>query len=379
MTEEQKIHFVVDETIDRDIRYTESMGDNDNGTYRECALRTPDLEKPVSALKLYDFEQRFGGVAVQVEGVGDVSTDPEQRRKGYVSQLLRRTLEGAATRVDAMFLFGISGLYSKFGFVSCLGGSWFTLWLKGADRLAGGRMLSAENLRAEDLPAINAMFNAEHRERPWTRVRTDRVARRLNNSQSWRPSPETVVFRDGSIIRAYAVISGYGYGWGRESFNVIDSGADSPETAAALIADLRGRGIDRGVDTITVHAPPDSTIGRTVRLLGGEYHRNFNADGGGMGIILNRRALVETLEKELDRRCRATGLAPEVLTALASEEFVAEPGVLMRLLTGYWSWADALHAGEIERERYDDTMRQLFPGGGTPSLLEPFACGIDGY
>jgi predicted acetyltransferase len=112
-------------------------------------------------MRFYPFEQRFGSVAVPVEGIGDVNTLPDHRKKGYVSKLMRRALAGMADRVDASFLFGISRLYQNFGFTSCLGGSWFTLWLKYAEALRCPDNIKPEPFSKEDLPAINE-FRLSH-------------------------------------------------------------------------------------------------------------------------------------------------------------------------------------------------------------------------
>ncbi len=379
MTEEKTPEYVVDEELDGSLRYRETIGDDDGGTFRDCTLWVPGNDKQVSCLRFYDFEQRFGSVAVPVEGIGNVNTNPEHRRKGYISTLMRRALAGSADRVDASFLFGISRLYGNFGFTSCLAASWFTLWLKYAEGATCPDTLKAESLKKEDVPAVNALFNKAHGFRPWTRVRTDTVALRLFNAQAWKPGPETIVWKEGETIRAYAVMEGYGYGWGHSALKVIEATADAPDSALAMMSHLREKGLERGVDTVNIHEPADSAIGRTVRLMGGKYYREYNADGGGMGLILNRNSLIDAMEEELARRAGNLNAVSEICAALKSGELIPDSARLMRLLTGYFSWEDAKHAGEHGPDGFGDTLAVMFPGGGTQTLHEPFAHRLDGY
>jgi predicted GNAT family N-acyltransferase len=379
MKEEKTPQYVVDETLEDSLRYTETIGDNERGGYRECALWVSEHDKPVSSMRFYPFEQRFGSVAVPVEGIGDVNTLPDHRKKGYVSKLMRRALAGMADRVDASFLFGISRLYQNFGFTSCLGGSWFTLWLKYAEALRCPDNIKPEPFSKEDLPAINELFNQAHHLRPWTRVRTETVALRLFGNQAWQPSPETVVWKEGSVIRAYVVINGYGYGWGREKVKVAEAIADSHESASAILALLREKGIERGVDSAIINEPPDSVVGRSVRLLGGEYRQKYNADGGGMGLILNRPSLVDAMKEEFARRMGDSSAVADVCAALGSGEIIPDSSSLMRLLIGFWSWEDAQHAGVSEPTRFAELMPSLFPGSGNQILPAAYAHGLDGY
>ncbi|MEU1320654.1 GNAT family N-acetyltransferase [Streptomyces tibetensis] len=78
---------------------------------RLCRLRTGDGE-PVAELGAVSFRLRFGAVAVAAEGIGGVETQPEFRRQGHMSRLLRRALDGMAQRVDVAFVSeAIEGLY----------------------------------------------------------------------------------------------------------------------------------------------------------------------------------------------------------------------------------------------------------------------------
>jgi GNAT superfamily N-acetyltransferase len=369
---------VVDEILDGGIRYTEKHMDHKRGPCRQCALHLSEVKDPVSVLNLFSFSYRFGGTALPVEGVGDVKTDPEHRRKGYLSRLMDRAMTGAAERVDALFLFGITGFYTRFGFTSCLADSRMTLWLRNAKALDRGRV-DPEPLSPADLPEFLDFFNRLNSRRPFTRVRDDRVALALFKQPAWNAAPECIALRRDGRITAYAVLEGYGFGWMLKSFNVLETGALTREDAEAMIAVLRDRSLDRGVDTISFHEPVDSVFGRTLRLYGAEFHSKSIIDGGGMGCILNRENFVNGLEDELGSR--NGGLIPcgTLLSGLAKGTIIEDRGNLLRLLLGYWSWEDAVHAGVSAPKEYHDLFRRIFPGGGTANLQAPMAHNLDGY
>lgn len=378
MSEDKKKEYVVDESLGDDFRYTEELGENNVGPYRECALWIPKEEKPVSGLKFYPFEQRFGSVAVACEGIGDVATEEKFRKRGYITRVMTRALAGAAERVDASFLFGIGGLYGNFGFSSCMTDSDIDLWTKRAEDLIVPESLVRGTIEKEDLPDVIRLFNETHRFRPWTRVRTEVFEKRLEGG-TWRPGPRTITIKEKGVLRGYALVRGYGYGWGKEPYKVVEAVADSPGTARALTSAFCSDAAARGLDTITVEEPYDSTIGRCLCHLGGKVSRGHSVDGGGMGLILNRSALITALEPELERRAGAVSVPGGAIDALGSGELVPDSKVLIKLLTGYWSWADAEFEDIAAPEGHEEILNAWFPGGGTRLLPVPYAHSCDGY
>ena len=379
MIEKAEPKFVVDEPLEGSLRYTEAIEESNKGTLRKCSLWIPDESEPVSSMALYAFDQRFGATAISVEGIGDVNTNPEYRRRGYITKLMHTALRGAASRVDALFLFGISGLYENFGFTSCLAGSKFTIWLRNTRDLKRPENLHARAMTQADLPAFLSLFNSRNTARPWTRVRDDRASPRIFRKKSWRPAPECILLESRDSLHAYALVAGHGYGWGRETHKVQETAADSPESARALISVLRDRSMERWEDTLTIEGPSDSDVGRTIRQIGGTLHRNYASDGGGMGLITNRASLVGKLSGELERRTGGTPAPSGAYQDLTSGTLVPDNGLFLKLLVGFWSWEDAEHAGLTAADSHGDILRAWFPGGGASRLPEPFAYGLDEY
>jgi predicted acetyltransferase len=133
---------------------------------RYCQLRT-DGGEPVAELEALSFRLRCGAVAVAAEGIGGVETEPEFRRQGYMSRLLRQSLAGMAQRVDvACVSDGIEGVYEKFGFVTAVSEGHLVISVRNVERAAGGDLGAAvpgvRSGLSADLPAIIRLYNTAH-------------------------------------------------------------------------------------------------------------------------------------------------------------------------------------------------------------------------
>jgi hypothetical protein len=65
--------------------------------------------------------------------------------------------------------------------------------------------------------------------------------------------------------------------------------------------------------------------------------------------------------------------------ALRRGEAIPDSGVLLRLLVGHWSLADARALGHEIASQFERLFALWFPGGGTPNLPLPYAHVLDGY
>ena len=131
-----------------------------------AALRTAAGE-PVAELEALSFQLRFGAVAVAAEGIGGVETQPEFRRQGHMSRLLRQALAGMAQRVDVVFVSnGIEGVYEQFGFVGAVAEGHLVIPVRNVEQAAGDDPGTAvPGIRSSspaDLPAMIRMYNTAH-------------------------------------------------------------------------------------------------------------------------------------------------------------------------------------------------------------------------
>ena len=379
---EEAKEFLVDETLETGMRYTEHMKQTRKGYCRMCPLWVLGQQDPVSMLRLHTLTVRLGSIAVAAEGLGGVHTVCKERRQGYMGKLINRILLSIKSRVDVAFLFGIEGMYRNFGFTACLPESSIDVWIR---RLMQARPDSDWLLEpgdTSDISDIISLFNELHRCRPWTLVRSKSDWNRLANHADWQPGPECLVLSHKGKLRAYAFIKSNDYGSISRSFEALETAADSPEAARQLLLGLGKRCWDRQTETLTMWEPNDGNCGRLARLLGCEAKRRYKEDGGGMASILNRPALLTSLSDELRRRAayrHTEAVDLKILGQLKSGALIPDDGHLLRLIVGYWSWEDAAAAGVTVPPQYVEAAKSLFPGGETPALALPFSHNLDRY
>lgn len=130
------------------------------------------------------------------------------------------------------------------------------------------------------------------------------------------------------------------------------------------------------------YEPLDSTVGRAAKEIGCSYQQAFSPTGWMMGMILDRPGLLRILEPELLRRLSDPTLRDghdAAFAALVESEIIPDGGMLLRLLTGYWSWLDVLAMGGQVPEAYELMCRAWFPGGYTETVKVPYAHRLDRY
>ncbi len=354
------------------LRYTEKRGTERGGLRgRRCDLWLGD--ESVSHLGLLPYRQRFGAVDVPVEGFGDVVTHPSHRRRGYVRRLMSRAIERATERVDALFLYGIQNLYPKFGFVTCFYECEIVLSVRNAERASSRG--SHRELTLSDASAACELYNAEHATRPWSVVRDPDTPYGPRAVEDWNAGETGIALERDGRLEGYALVSEQGFGRS-EDLRVREICADTAAAAERLISVIGARAWERRQRAISFREPPDSTVGRALRRLGGRVALEGAADGGGMGLIVRRRSLVERLRPELSRRAGRD--AAEAVEALASGDLYADDGVLLRLLLGSHSWRDAEDLGHPVPEKHGQIARAWFPGTG-PELPVPYTHSSDRY
>ncbi|MFG1665042.1 GNAT family N-acetyltransferase [Streptomyces sp. Y7] len=368
------------------IRYSE-VADQDVRSLRTryCRLRT-EAGAPVAELEAVSFRVRFGAVAVAAEGIGGVETEPEFRRRGHMSRLLRQALAGVAQRVDVAFVSdGVEGVYEKFGFVGAVAEGALIVPVRNVERAAGDDPRAAvpgvRSGSAADLPAMVRLYNTAHAQRPWTHER--HVGwNRLVPQATWKPGSQTLVLHTHGTLAGYAVLEGRAFGDPVGSVVVDELVAEDAAATALLLTALARLCWQRRLSEFTVREPADSLVGRVARHMGCTDQRGFRPSGGMMAAVLNRSALVRKLEPELRRR--ADGQQPDqvydtALAALRRGDLIPDDTALVRLLLGHWSTGDADAASAAMPDQYRDLCAAWFPGGGTPSLPTPYAHRLDRY
>jgi ribosomal protein S18 acetylase RimI-like enzyme len=349
---------------------------------RDCSLWHAGVDEPISGLNVLSFRQRFGAVSIPTEGIGGVETLPSFRRRGYVSKLLIKAIEGIARRVPIVFVSeAIEDLYEKFGFVNCVAEAYLSVPVRNVERATVSSPRWVRSFSQADLPAMVALYNEVHAHRPWTH---DRHAgwNRLLVTQTWQPGSEAIILERDERLAGYAILKEPQYGHVVSSFVVDELTAIDVEAAQALLVEVAARCWHMRFSECWVREPLDSAVGKAARRIGCAYHRTFPRSGGMMGAILDRQQLLPLLEPELRRRLPSDDLRTAHTTAfdaLCRGEVVSDPRDLLRLLVGYWSTPDARAYGTVIPTQYERVVDAWFPGGGTQVLPLAYAHTLDRY
>ena len=374
---------LVDEAWDDGLRYTEEwVAPKRSFPSRRCALWAGEGEQPVSTLVLLSMRVRFGALALPVEGYAAVNTDPEQRRRGYMGRLLRRSLRSAGQRVSVVCLYGIADFYPRYGFVTCQRGTEWRVSLYDTRRLPP---VTEGTLRAggpSDLPAMRALYNDVHGERPWTVARADDWDR-IPRARPWRPGAEICLAARGDALTGYAVIREQAFGWRRDHLLLDEVVARDLDTARLLLAEAARRARQLDYERIVFHEPSDSAVARVARAIGCEVVYRHYAAAGGMAALLDRGRFLDELRPELARRAAAARVSEAAqlpaLTALRDGALLPDHGDLLQLAFGYERFDQVPEPRRGRDAGLWEVAHAWFPGGGTPVLAEPFAHSLDDY
>ena len=377
----------VEVELEPELRYTEETGRVVRSLpVRDCLLWKKGIEEPISGLNILSFRQRFGVVAVPCEGIGGVETMPEFRRQGYMSRLMRLALRGISERVGAAFIAdAVMDVYEKFGFVTCLPESTLLLRVREVEMIAGkceveenGRL---RQFTPDDLPALVDLYNREHAGRPGT---LERQAdwNRLFETKTWRPGSEVIVYERGRQLAGYAIVTGQRFGKPNSTYVAEELTAVDVDAAKVLLVEMAVRCWQMRLSEFEVREPLDSTVGRAAKEIGCRYEQAFRRSGGMMGRILKRRSLLQLLEQELQQRLPDNGLRRQhaaAFAALCRGEIIADNGLLLRLLLGYWSLSDASSTAARLPVAYKPVCEAWFPGGGGKELQTAYGHCLDRY
>lgn len=373
-------------TIESGLRYTEETGRlNRSLPVRDCFLWQEGSDEPVSGLNLVSFRQRFGSLSIPSEGFGGVETVRQFRRQGYMSELMKKALEGVKKRVKVVFVSdAIEEVYEKLGFVNCYAEAYLVLQVRNVEHSVDRSVTAAGRIRAyspADLPAMVSLYNKAHARRPWTHERAADW-NRLLEARTWRPGSEVIILEWDDGLAGYAIMTEQRYGTFVSPFIVDELTARDLAAARALLAEVATRCWQVRFSEFWVREPIDSLVGKAAQELGCEYHQTFPPSGGMMGAILDRPGLLQLLEPELRRRLSGDRLLTEherAFKGLCRGEIVTDEHALLRLLLGYWSLNDAVTHGATVTEEFELLCNAWFPGGGSQVLPRTYAHVLDRY
>lgn len=372
---------VVFEELGDGIRYVEEQTRTEGAlAVTDCFLVENGKDEPIAMLDRRSFEQRFGAVSIAMEGIGGVETQPRLRRRGWMAKLLERVLSGASRRVSAVAVGdAIPGVYEKYGFVSCVPDRELLVDVFKVMSSLRSEITAPRALTQADLPNVVRLYNEAHSERPWTHQRGEDW-NKLLAEKTWSRGSEGIVVEHGGTMQGYAIFVRALYGHGKPEFRVDEMAARDRAAAQILVRALGGLSWQSHQSQFTVYEPADSAVGRALKELGC-VRETHHASGGMMARVLVPELFLTAIEPELRRRCDRLVSAERHATAfqaLSSAKIKFQPGDLVSLVAGYWSFDDAVARGRMASD-FDDVLQLWFPGGGNQRLPSPHAHRLDRY
>jgi GNAT superfamily N-acetyltransferase len=380
--------YQVDQELEPGLRYTEEF----SRTVRsflvgDYLLWEKETGEYIGGLNVVLFRQRIGRVAVPSAGVGGVEIAPSYRRQGYALKLLTRAFASIGQHVPVIYLSdAISGLYERYGFVTCLAESCLELNVRDVERAAGSTTTPVQRFAKADLPpatlsAMIDLYNRTNARRSWTHERPP-TWNQLHDTALWRPGSEALIVEQDGRLVGYAIQQEQLFGRTRAPFVVDELTALDVEAARALLAEIAARCWALRISAFQVQEPPDGAVGQAAKQLGCTVQQAYPPGGGWMGAIQDRYELLALLESELRRRAEGFDLGTDeaaAFEALRTGEAIPDDGALLRLLVGYWSLADASVSGVQVPVEFEHLFALWFPGGGTQELPLPHRHALDHY
>lgn len=312
--------------------------------------------EPVSGLTVHDLRMRIGQVPVRCGGIGAVSTKREHRLRGYASRVLHgavETMKAEGYHISA--LFGIPDFYHRFGFAPVMPECEASVATRDAERAQAHFAVRA--LSADDVPAILRLSEAQQARR------TGSIVRDIEHWHWFRFGP-----RWGDRVGGLAAVDGEGTVVGYVAHDLDPTRCSAGEIGyvdstvySTLLAGLARVAVERRVERITLHVPPDEPFLEYCRRYGCKIEINYPRCGGAMARIINQTALLERLWPLFAARLRSwqgtvvfdTDLGQDRLSFGKSGPTVrlALPqSVLVQLLFGWRSVGDALSEPGVHAE-----------------------------
>lgn len=228
---------------------------------RDWTLAVFDGDELVAGLVVIPFEQYMEGAKIPLGGIASVSCLPERRRGGYVSALLRQSLESmrdAGQILSALWTPHYS-LYRKYGWE--LAGRMISYafppkMTKLRRQPAAGRL---RRVTADDWALLDDVYQEHHRLRNGALTRTE-ARWRTQKFRAFGHAHDAVLWEDSSgAPRGYAVYrsahrASGNSPWGETTLRVEDWAALDADAHAGILQYLLNHDL---VDQIVLLASPD--------------------------------------------------------------------------------------------------------------------------
>ncbi|MCL5998468.1 MAG: GNAT family N-acetyltransferase [Chloroflexi bacterium] len=329
-------------------------------------------DRAVSSLELYDVPLRIGHITIRCGGIGLVGTSSAERGKGYARQLLDHTLDlMREEHYPISILFGIPGLYHKYGYAPALVECESGVATRNAEKAE--LRFPVREFRPADAPVVAAMCNRGQVQRSGSIVRDPASWKGFKWGPRWSYRLSAFVVERGSAIIGYAC-----YGLDQTSCVVGEVGYEDRAAFSTLLGHLAQIAVMRRVELLKLHAPPDDPFIEYCRRYGCTVQVTYPYSEHGMAHLVDQAVLLEALRPLLALRLERAGLTGAVGMLTVETELGREcvqvgmgcltikltipQHILAQLVLGYRSVADAL-VEQDEQASNLAILALLFPAG----------------
>jgi hypothetical protein len=236
---------------------------------------------------VWDYQMRIGLATVRVGGIGAVATHNDYRKRGYMVQTGRESLDAQRTAgYDLTMLFGIRDFYHRFGYVRAWADS---SWVLRTEHLPEGLpSVTLEQYTGGWDDEFADLYNAQNAGATGTAVRPTYLA-------NYHPDWQAFQWRGATgAVAGYVMVASTG-----DTMTVHEHVGPSDEILAAVAALAE----KRWCRTVRFRGLPyESDLCRRLRRGTALREQQFVGNGGAMIHTLNLRATLEKLADELGRR-----------------------------------------------------------------------------
>jgi predicted acetyltransferase len=259
-------------------------------------------DKPISGLGIVDLRMRIGDIPVRCGGIAGVYTKREHQSKGYSRQVLEDSnvfMREAGYHLAA--LFGIPNYYPKFGYASSLIDCEVTMAVRDAETAPS--RYPVREFQPQDARPIAAIYESANQARTGSIVRDLATWTGFRLGSGWTNRVSAFVVLDGEQVIGYA-----SYNLDLRRYGIGELGYTTPAAYSTILAHAAQCALERRLENITLHLPPDDPFLTYARRYGCETKLSYARHSNGMVRIINQSALLGLVQPLFVRRMQTAGL-----------------------------------------------------------------------
>ncbi len=257
----------------------------------------------VSWCWVHDFQQQIGDSLLRMGGIAGVGTHQDHRFQGYARRMLHNTLRWMRQEgYDVSMLYGVPGLYPKFGYAVAFPGVVHTLAVRDAERCPHTDGCQVVDYGPEYRDAVLTMYQAYNAGRTGIIRRDPARWMTFRKGLHWGNPVlgKVILTRQGRPVGYFA----------RDAYaeaEILEVGFAKSEYYGDLIHAASAIAWSQRTELLHFHLPEDDVLMRHCRALGVRTEVSYRVDGGGMVRLLNILTTLQKISPLLVARARGHG------------------------------------------------------------------------